>query len=64
MKVIVFDLVPYAAELEQLKEGGELPYPLPGRHFDPAVAARTYEEHLQAWEELDRLGYEASSGAR
>jgi alkanesulfonate monooxygenase SsuD/methylene tetrahydromethanopterin reductase-like flavin-dependent oxidoreductase (luciferase family) len=58
MKVIVFDLVPYAAELEHLKEGGELPYPLAGRHFDPAVAARTYEEHLQAWEELDRLGYD------
>jgi alkanesulfonate monooxygenase SsuD/methylene tetrahydromethanopterin reductase-like flavin-dependent oxidoreductase (luciferase family) len=58
MKVIVFDLVPYAAELDHLKEGGELPYPLQGRHFDPAVAARTYEEHLQAWEELDRLGYD------
>ena len=58
MKVIVFDLVPYAAELDHLKDGSELPYPLPGRHFDPAVAARTYEEHLQAWEELDRLGYD------
>jgi alkanesulfonate monooxygenase SsuD/methylene tetrahydromethanopterin reductase-like flavin-dependent oxidoreductase (luciferase family) len=58
MKVIVFDLVPYAAELDHLKEGGELPYPLPTRHFDPAVAARTYEEHLEAWEELDRLGFD------
>ena len=58
MKVIVFDLVPYAAELDHLKENGELPYPLAGRHFDPAVAARTYEEHLEAWEEIDRLGYD------
>jgi alkanesulfonate monooxygenase SsuD/methylene tetrahydromethanopterin reductase-like flavin-dependent oxidoreductase (luciferase family) len=58
MKVIVFDLVPYAAELDHLKEGGELPYPLPRRHFDPAVAARTYEEHLEAWEELDRLSFD------
>jgi alkanesulfonate monooxygenase SsuD/methylene tetrahydromethanopterin reductase-like flavin-dependent oxidoreductase (luciferase family) len=58
VKVFVFDLVPYAAELDHLKEAGELPYPLPGRYFDPAVAARTYEEHLQAWEELDRLGYD------
>lgn len=58
MKVIVFDLVPYAAELDHLKEGKELPYPLPGRHFDPAVARRTFEEHLEAWEELDRLGFD------
>ncbi|MFT8242987.1 LLM class flavin-dependent oxidoreductase [Roseomonas sp. BN140053] len=59
MKVIIFDLVPYAAELDHLKEGGkELPYPLSGKHFDPAVAATTYEEHLEAWEELDRLGFD------
>lgn len=58
MKVIVFDLVPYGAELDHLKNGQELPYPLPGRHFDPAVARRTFEEHLEAWEELDRLGFD------
>lgn len=59
MKVIVFDLVPYAAELDHLKEDGkELPYPLSGRHFDREVAAQTFEEHLEAWEELDRLGYD------
>jgi alkanesulfonate monooxygenase SsuD/methylene tetrahydromethanopterin reductase-like flavin-dependent oxidoreductase (luciferase family) len=59
MKVIVFDLVPYAAELDHLKEGSkELPYPLAGRYCDPTVARRTYAEHLEAWEELDRLGYD------
>jgi alkanesulfonate monooxygenase SsuD/methylene tetrahydromethanopterin reductase-like flavin-dependent oxidoreductase (luciferase family) len=58
MKVFVFDLLAYGEELEHLKIGGELPYPLPGRHFEPAVAARTYAEHLAAWEELDRLGYD------
>jgi alkanesulfonate monooxygenase SsuD/methylene tetrahydromethanopterin reductase-like flavin-dependent oxidoreductase (luciferase family) len=58
MKVFVFDLLPYAEHLEHLKQGKELPYPLPRRHFKPEVAVRTYEEHLTAWEELDRLGYD------
>lgn len=58
MKVFVFDLVPYGAELDHLKDGLELPYPLAGRHCDPQVAARTYAEHLEAWEEIDRLGFD------
>jgi len=58
MKVFVFDLLPYAEHLEHLKQGKELPYPLPRRHFKPEVAVRTYEEHLTAWEEMDRLGYD------
>ena len=58
MRVFVFDLLPYAEHLDHLKQGRELPWPLPRRHFDPAVAVRTYEEHLTAWEALDRLGYD------
>ena len=58
MRVFVFDLLPYAEHLDHLREGRELPYPLPRRHFKPEVAVRTYEEHLTAWEALDRLGYE------
>ena len=59
MKVFVFDLLPYGEELGHLKNGGkELPWPLPKRHFKPEVAVRTYAEHLDAWEELDRLGYD------
>lgn len=59
MKVFVFDLVPYDENLDYLKNGGkELPYPLPATHFKPAVAARVYREHLEAWEELDRLGFD------
>jgi alkanesulfonate monooxygenase SsuD/methylene tetrahydromethanopterin reductase-like flavin-dependent oxidoreductase (luciferase family) len=58
VKVFVFDLLPYAEHLEHLKQGKELPYPLPRRHFRPEVAVRTYEEHLTAWEEMDRLGYD------
>ena len=58
MKVFVFDLLQYGENLEHLKVENELPYPLPGRHFKPDVAARTYQEHLSAWEELDRLGFD------
>ncbi|MSQ52203.1 MAG: hypothetical protein EXR28_09960 [Betaproteobacteria bacterium] len=59
MKVIVFDLLPYGENVEHLKAGGaELPYPLGKQHCDPRVCARTYEEHLAAWEEADRLGYD------
>jgi alkanesulfonate monooxygenase SsuD/methylene tetrahydromethanopterin reductase-like flavin-dependent oxidoreductase (luciferase family) len=58
MKVFVFDLLAYGEQLEHLKIGNELPYPLSGRYFKPEVAARTYAEHLAAWEELDRLGYD------
>jgi alkanesulfonate monooxygenase SsuD/methylene tetrahydromethanopterin reductase-like flavin-dependent oxidoreductase (luciferase family) len=58
VKVFVFDLLPYPLDLDHLKEGRELPWPLPRRHFNPEVAARAYADHLDAWEELDRLGYD------
>ena len=58
MKVFVFDLLAYGEHLDHLKVGNELPYPLSSRHFKPDVAVRTYAEHLDAWEEIDRLGYD------
>ncbi len=58
MKVFLFDLLPYGEQLDHLKVGTELPYPLPRRHFKPDVAVRTYEEHLASWEEADRLGFD------
>jgi alkanesulfonate monooxygenase SsuD/methylene tetrahydromethanopterin reductase-like flavin-dependent oxidoreductase (luciferase family) len=58
MRVFVFDLLPYPENLDHLKVDGELPWPLPKRFFNPRVAARAYAEHLEAWEELDRLGYD------
>ena len=56
----MFDLLPYGENLDHLKEEGsqELPWPLPKRHFDAGVATRTYEEHLDAWELLDELGFD------
>src|SRR5215471_12541630 len=58
MKVFVFDLLAYGEQLDHLKVDNELPYPLSSKYFKPKVAARTYAEHLAAWEELDRLGYD------
>ncbi len=58
MKVFVFDLLAYGKHFDQYKETRYLPYPLPKDHFDPDVAARTYEEHLQVWQEMDRLGFD------
>jgi alkanesulfonate monooxygenase SsuD/methylene tetrahydromethanopterin reductase-like flavin-dependent oxidoreductase (luciferase family) len=58
MKVFIFDLLPYGRHLDHLKVGAELPYPLVRAHFDAQIATRTYAEHLDAWEEIDRLGYD------
>ena len=58
MKVFVFDLLPYGENLEHLRVGKELPYPLSKAHFKPEIAVRTYAEHLDAWALLDELGYD------
>jgi alkanesulfonate monooxygenase SsuD/methylene tetrahydromethanopterin reductase-like flavin-dependent oxidoreductase (luciferase family) len=58
MKVFVFDLVPYAKHFEKIVEHGRLPYPMTRKHFEPKVAVATYREHLEAWVELERLGYD------
>src|SRR5258705_3436172 len=58
MQVFVFDLLPYGAYLDDLEHGKALPYPLGKDYFDPKIAVRTYAEHLDAWEEMDRLGYD------
>jgi hypothetical protein len=58
MKVFIFDLLAYGEQLSHLQVGSELPYPLSSRYFKADVAVRTYAEHLDAWEEMDRLGYD------
>ena len=58
MQVFVFDLVPYAKHFDQLKVGGRLPFPMVKQHFEPQVAVQTYREHLDAWVEMERLGYD------
>jgi alkanesulfonate monooxygenase SsuD/methylene tetrahydromethanopterin reductase-like flavin-dependent oxidoreductase (luciferase family) len=55
MKVYLFDLVPYGHHFTQFQD---LPYPLPGKYFDPAIAQRNYAEHIEAWKEMDRLDFD------
>jgi alkanesulfonate monooxygenase SsuD/methylene tetrahydromethanopterin reductase-like flavin-dependent oxidoreductase (luciferase family) len=58
MKVYLFDLLAYDRHFEEFKAERFMPYPLPGSHFTPEIAARSYEQHLAVWEEMDRLGYD------
>lgn len=58
MQVYLFDLLPFDKHFDQFKANRFMPYPLPGTHFDLQTAARTYEQHLMVWEEMDRLGYD------
>jgi hypothetical protein len=58
MKVFVFDLVQYAENLDHLRVDGRLPHPMVKKYFKPEIAVRTYKEHLDAWVELERLGFD------
>ena len=58
MKVYVFDLLAYGRQFDEFKADRLIPYPLPGKYFDREIAARTYYEHLEAWREMDALGYD------
>jgi alkanesulfonate monooxygenase SsuD/methylene tetrahydromethanopterin reductase-like flavin-dependent oxidoreductase (luciferase family) len=37
---------------------GRLPFPMEKKYFEPEVAVRTYAEHLDAWVELERQGFD------
>ena len=58
MKVYIMDLLPYGKHFDEFKEGRFIPYPLPGKYFDPKIAARTYQAHFDVWAEMDALGYD------
>ncbi|HEX4098473.1 MAG TPA: LLM class flavin-dependent oxidoreductase, partial [Caulobacteraceae bacterium] len=58
MKVFIFDLMHYKADIDPFREDGRLPRKLLPRHFDARAAVQTYAEHLDAWAEMDRLGFD------
>jgi len=58
MRVFGFDLLPYPERLDHLKTDGELPYPLPRKHFRPELAVQAYREHLDAWARMEELGFD------
>ena len=57
MDVFVFDLLPYAENIEQFAVNGAIPR-LTRKYFKPDITVRTYEEHLAAWSELEELGFD------
>jgi alkanesulfonate monooxygenase SsuD/methylene tetrahydromethanopterin reductase-like flavin-dependent oxidoreductase (luciferase family) len=58
MRIFGFDLLPYPEHLDHLKVDGELPYPLPKKHFRPELAVSNYREHLDAWALMEEAGFE------
>src|SRR5436309_8584281 len=58
MQIFLFDLLPFDRHFDEFKPGRHMPFPLPGSYFDREIAARSYEQHLAVWEEMDRLGYD------
>src|SRR5262247_1976483 len=58
MQVFGFDLLAYPEHMDHLKVNGELPYPLPKRHFRPDLAVQNYRDHLDAWALMEELGFE------
>jgi alkanesulfonate monooxygenase SsuD/methylene tetrahydromethanopterin reductase-like flavin-dependent oxidoreductase (luciferase family) len=58
VQVFLFDLMPYKTDLDQFRRDGEMPRRL-GRSFvDPQAVAETYAEHLDAWEEAEKAGFD------
>ncbi|HXZ69068.1 MAG TPA: LLM class flavin-dependent oxidoreductase [Alphaproteobacteria bacterium] len=57
MKVFLFDLLPYGKHMDHLAQNGRLPWPF-SPHIDPEIQVRTYAEHLDAWEEVERVGFD------
>ncbi len=57
MKVFVFDWLAYGESVDKFRVDGKMPK-LGRRHFNPQVAIDTYSEHLEAWVELERQGFD------
>src|SRR4051812_2525071 len=57
MKVFVFDWLAYGESVDKFRVNGELSR-LKRDQFDPQVAVDTYNNHLDAWVEMENLGYD------
>ena len=53
MKVFTFDFVPYAKNLK-----GHLGYPVGRQHFDPEIAAQTYQNHVEQFQLMEEVGFD------
>lgn len=57
MRVFVFDWTAYAENVDKFRIDGELPR-LGSGHFEPSVAINTYKNHVEAWVEMERQGFD------
>ncbi len=57
MEVFIFDWLAYGENVDKFKVNGQVPK-LGSKHFNPQVAMDTYSEHIAAWVEADRLGFD------
>ena len=60
MKVFLFDLLPYGKQRLDVVKDGRLPWPF-APHFEPGVQIRTYAEHIDAWAEMEKYGFDGVS---
>ena len=60
MKVFLFDLLPYGKQRLDVAQDGRLPWPF-APYFEPDVQIRTYAEHIDAWAEMERCGFDGVS---
>ncbi len=57
MQVFVFDWMAYGKSVDQFRVNGEMPK-LGRAQFDAQVAVDTYRNHLAAWVEMERHGFD------
>jgi alkanesulfonate monooxygenase SsuD/methylene tetrahydromethanopterin reductase-like flavin-dependent oxidoreductase (luciferase family) len=57
MQVFVFDWLAYGESVDKFRVDGVMPR-LGKRHFNPQAAVDTYSQHLEAWVELERQGFD------
>jgi alkanesulfonate monooxygenase SsuD/methylene tetrahydromethanopterin reductase-like flavin-dependent oxidoreductase (luciferase family) len=57
MKVFVFDWTAYGENVDKFRVDGEMPR-LVRKHFDSETAVNTYRNHIEAWVELERQGFD------
>jgi alkanesulfonate monooxygenase SsuD/methylene tetrahydromethanopterin reductase-like flavin-dependent oxidoreductase (luciferase family) len=58
VQVFLFDLMHYKADISRFEVDGVLPRRLGRSAFDAKAAVETYAEHLDAWEEMEKVGFD------
>ena len=57
MQVFVFDWTAYGENVDKYRIDGEMPR-LVKEHFEPQAAVDTYRNHIEAWVELEKQGFD------